>query len=382
MNKTGLVLAGGGVKGSYHIGVWRALKEMGIEIDVVVGTSIGSVNGALFAMGAYETAEKLWTEITIDKIVNIEAQSDNLFDIKNMMAIANEFYKNNGIDVTPFKKLLNEVVDEEKIRGSSVDFGLVTHSLTDHKEEAKFKADIPEGQLVEYILASACLPGFKSQRIDDKEYIDGAVSNNMPVDMLIERGIKNIIAVDVGGIGIVKSVNTTGINLITIKCSENVLGTMDFNSENIAKNIKMGYYDCYKTLGRLMGDKYYFNSNDYCIARSRYSEEIMQGLEYAADVFKINKLAVYKVDALIDGIMRGYRAAEKRYNEMKNSLIKDGVFDILGKGISQIDDAVMVAWIVDQLKSGNVDFMNNKIVMGILGDNFTAANVILYLLDD
>lgn len=51
--KTGLVLGGGGSRGAYELGVWKALRELGIEIQVVVGTSIGAINGALVAPGGF-----------------------------------------------------------------------------------------------------------------------------------------------------------------------------------------------------------------------------------------------------------------------------------------------------------------------------------------
>ncbi|RVU55577.1 patatin-like phospholipase family protein [Anaerosphaera multitolerans] len=56
----GLVLEGGGAKGAYQIGAYFALKELGYEFEAVVGTSIGSINGALIVMGEADKALKLW----------------------------------------------------------------------------------------------------------------------------------------------------------------------------------------------------------------------------------------------------------------------------------------------------------------------------------
>ena len=56
----GLVLEGGGAKGAYQIGAWKALKEAGVKIKGVAGTSVGALNGALICMGDLEQAEKLW----------------------------------------------------------------------------------------------------------------------------------------------------------------------------------------------------------------------------------------------------------------------------------------------------------------------------------
>ena len=67
--KTAIVLAGGGSKGSYQAGVWKALRELGVEYQIVTGTSIGAVNGALMVMGDYERAERLWHTVTVEDIM-------------------------------------------------------------------------------------------------------------------------------------------------------------------------------------------------------------------------------------------------------------------------------------------------------------------------
>lgn len=60
----GLVLEGGGAKGSYHIGAYKAIKEMGIEIKGIAGTSVGALNGALITQGDFERAYDLWESIS------------------------------------------------------------------------------------------------------------------------------------------------------------------------------------------------------------------------------------------------------------------------------------------------------------------------------
>ena len=95
----GLVLAGGGVRGAYQIGVWKALKELNIKVSAVSGVSIGAVNGALFVQGSKTKAERLWNKIAIDDIISLpkEIENDeNLFKVKNLMKIAelnDKFYR-------------------------------------------------------------------------------------------------------------------------------------------------------------------------------------------------------------------------------------------------------------------------------------------------
>ena len=61
--KRALVLAGGGAKGSYQIGVWRALQELDWTPDIITGASVGTLNGCLFTMGKIQEAEDLWRSL-------------------------------------------------------------------------------------------------------------------------------------------------------------------------------------------------------------------------------------------------------------------------------------------------------------------------------
>ena len=71
--KIGLVLAGGGARGSYQIGVWKALIELGIDkyIEVISGTSIGAINAMLFQQNSYEMAEEFWLKVRSEQMLPI-----------------------------------------------------------------------------------------------------------------------------------------------------------------------------------------------------------------------------------------------------------------------------------------------------------------------
>ena len=74
MAKLGLVFSGGGGKGAYQIGVWKALEEFGLtdKVEVVAGTSVGALNALLFAQRNYELAEHVWLHIRQEDIINID----------------------------------------------------------------------------------------------------------------------------------------------------------------------------------------------------------------------------------------------------------------------------------------------------------------------
>ena len=99
-------MAGGGTRGAYHLGAWKALGELGVEIGAVVGTSIGSVNGALFAQGQFETAVRLWQSISAADVLDLGdsfANSQNLLERKNIIPLAREVIRKNGLGTMPFE---------------------------------------------------------------------------------------------------------------------------------------------------------------------------------------------------------------------------------------------------------------------------------------
>lgn len=171
MNGYGLVLAGGGAKGSYEIGVWKALKELNVPISMVAGASVGALNGAIIVQDDYDTACKLWTNLSMDTVIKMSSEVASDKEIEKSSSMFYTFIdavKSKGLDVTPLKELLNNVIKEDIIRKSPVDLGIVTFSLTDFKPLKVYKNDIPEGKLVDYLLASSCFPAFKPQKIGNK----------------------------------------------------------------------------------------------------------------------------------------------------------------------------------------------------------------------
>ena len=68
----GLVLDGGGARGAYQIGAWKALKEAGVKISAVAGTSVGALNGALICMDDLEKAEKIWSEMEFSHVMSVD----------------------------------------------------------------------------------------------------------------------------------------------------------------------------------------------------------------------------------------------------------------------------------------------------------------------
>ena len=81
-----LVLAGGGAKGSYEMGVWKALRKLGMKFDIITGTSIGALNGALMVQNSYFKGMHLWLNTDFYKLFGSELQ--DMKTIKKMIKVS------------------------------------------------------------------------------------------------------------------------------------------------------------------------------------------------------------------------------------------------------------------------------------------------------
>ena len=133
MNKKeyGLVLAGGGTKGAYQVGVWKALQELKINIKAISGTSIGALNGALFLQNDFNSIVKMYEKIKIENIMKVEGvdENKNIFDLSNIFNLAANYRKQKGIDNTPLREMIKQHIDMEKLYNSHIDFGLDRKSV-------------------------------------------------------------------------------------------------------------------------------------------------------------------------------------------------------------------------------------------------------------
>jgi NTE family protein len=261
----GLVLQGGGAKGAYHLGVWKALREVGEEIHAVTGTSIGALNGVMIVQGAYRELEDLWLDIRPEMLFDIDSKIyQQLMEMELKPDMFNTyveyikgFFSRKGFDITPLKKLIDEMVDEDRVRNSEVDFGLVAYNASDLVPFERFVKDIPEGELKEYLLASAHLPFFQMEKIQGKVFVDGAFHDNQPVRLMTrKKGIRKIIIVDNKGFGLKQKVDLRNYEVVRINASGDTGGTLDLTRERALENIAMGYYDTLRVYRKLMGTRY------------------------------------------------------------------------------------------------------------------------------
>lgn len=360
----GLVFAGGGVRGAYHIGVWQALRETGADIKAVCGSSIGAINGALFAQGSFDTALELWEKITLGDIVELPEgmyDEEDLFDLANLGRLARLARKNGGLSMAPLERLLRRVIDEDAVRSSEVNFGLTAYSVTEKRLVSLYKDNIPKGMLVPYLMASSSLPGFRPRGIGGEKFIDGSVGNTMPVDMIMNLGADDIITVNVKGPGIYRDFNTAGRNIITIEWKRAALGTMEFDSAAIKRCIAEGRLDCLRAFGKLWGDEYYFDISEFESVRSRFGERLIGGIQHAAKAFGLERLRVTGFEELARGTAEAYAAARGSKNAREKT-----------------DDAAVICRITELLLASGFDAAKSK--LDILGKNYSAASAVIYFM--
>ena len=301
--KKGLVLEGGGTKGAYQIGAYKALRELGIQFTGIAGTSIGALNGAFIVQGDYEAMEDIWInydyksfmnidEDTYERYKNIEMKPKNLHDVVDLM---NKARKKQGIDISPLRKLLQEKIDEDKIRNSNMDFGITT-AYWDGRifPQLLYTQDIPKGKLVDYLIASSSLPIFDLDKLDDKLYLDGMFSDNIPINMLAQKGYNDIVVIRLLDDFIGKKIinKYQDLNLKVIVPSEPLGGSLNKDKEHMESNIKLGYLDTMKAYKRYNGVNYFFNldckyNEDYCFTKiSNLSMDTINDLCYLLNIRK------------------------------------------------------------------------------------------------
>ena len=328
----GLVLGGGGVRGSYQIGVFYALKKSHIKIDGFTGSSIGAFNAAMLASKREEELLYFWRNTEIGKVFGfsdelIKLANSDKFNFKILKAGYNDLIKvikNKGITTDNLLNILNELNIEESLFKSNKEFGLVTVRAHDFKPIYVFKKDLKNGKLNEYLMASCYLPIFKSKKIiDDNYYLDGGFYDYAPANALLDKGYNKVYVVDLDALGYRRKYKDKD-KIILIKQSKNLGSIININQKKVSENILLGYYDTLKIVNNLDGNKFIFKikSNSYYkflirkVSKKKLKEMhkmfrttnekklILKALEYVMNKEKFSYYEVYNPYKLIKRIKK------------------------------------------------------------------------------
>ena len=262
MEKTALVLGGGGARGAYEVGVWQALCELDAPIDIVTGTSVGALNAAVIAAGSFESVSALWRNLRTDMVFHIDVD-DTLPAKQKTSAMIKEVlrrYPTQGaMDAAPLKRLLVRYCEEQAVRDSTIRCGIVCVDVSSGKPFERFCDEIPEGKLYDYLLASsAVFPAVKMRKVEGKLLVDGGYWDNIPVGLAIRGGAEHIIAVDLDSAFSRRPTIAQAKDLKLIRSYWNLGPMFVFDKEQIGRNIRLGYLDTMKLFSAYEGKAYTF----------------------------------------------------------------------------------------------------------------------------
>jgi NTE family protein len=188
--KTAFVLGGGGVMGAHEVGMLWALSEAAIKPDVVVGTSVGAINGAFVAAdpaGAAERLSELWHGARLQRTF-----SGTLLSRTARLARS----KTHLHSIEPLRAMLEEALPAADF----ADLGLPLHCVAASIERARARW-FSSGPLVPAVLASCAVPGLlPAVEVDGEHYFDGGLVHSIPVGRAIELGASTIYVLHAGRI--------------------------------------------------------------------------------------------------------------------------------------------------------------------------------------
>lgn len=188
----GFVLGGGGVRGAVEVGMLRALFEAGVAPDLIVGTSVGAINGAAVAhnphLSVVQTLEHAWASPTASAVYG-ESWPRQLRRLATSKTHLN--------DPAPLRSLLENIVGAEaRFEDLQVPLAVCAASIETAAEQW-----FDTGPVIDAVLASASVPAaLPPTRIGDEHYIDGGVVNSIPLGEAVARGATEIYVLQVGRI--------------------------------------------------------------------------------------------------------------------------------------------------------------------------------------
>ena len=186
------VLGGGGVRGAVEVGMLRALFEAGVTPDLVVGTSIGAINGAAIASDpsahVVDTLERAWASPTASVIYG-ESWPRQLRRLARSKTHLN--------DPAPLRALLDEILGEgARFEDLAVPLAVCAASI-----ERAAEHWFDSGPIVDAVIASASVPAaLPPTRIGDEHFVDGGVVNSIPLGEAVDRGATEVYVLQVGRI--------------------------------------------------------------------------------------------------------------------------------------------------------------------------------------
>ena len=192
MTRTAFVLGGGGLLGAVEVGMLRALAEAGVEPDIILGTSVGALNGALVAAdpgpGVIDRLLDLWESAAAGKEVYGDGAVRQV-----TRAVRTRTHLHSA---KPLRQLLQQELGDLTFDQLAIPFQCCAASI-----ERAAEHWFTEGRVVDAVMASAAVPGLlRPARVGNEHYLDGGIVNSIPVGRAVEVGADRIFVLQVGRI--------------------------------------------------------------------------------------------------------------------------------------------------------------------------------------
>jgi NTE family protein len=363
LNGIGLVLAGGGGKGAYQIGVWKYLREAGLDKSVcaVSGTSVGALNAALFAAGDFRRAERIWRNMKPELILSPASLTE-----KDVL----EWLSESGIQPSSYSRPLPPAAEMAPaifgvikqaapfsregllhLMREGVDFGAIRNApfpcfatclRTPNFKVCRFDLrEYAPDEAQTILLASSAIPVvFQNVAFRGEAYCDGGVpflGDNTPVAPVAALDVKYIIVVHLMRDVLIDRRRYPGAKLIEITPQSDLGGlmdgTLDFSADGAARRMEQGYEDTKKALGGFVDAALIHRQNEMIFQAFEESERRYQD--------RVNMLKAQRTGAL----SRGREAFEEMMEEFSQSgeLPDNPGMDLeaLQEGVPVEDDALM-----------------------------------------
>ena len=186
--RTAFVLAGGGSFGAVEVGMLKALVSHGVRPDLVIGSSVGAINGAYFVAEpnatGIERLEQIWRGLRRDQVFP--------FALRNLFGML--FRRDYLVDSAGLRRLLEQHLPFQRLEEASLPFYVIATDLV-----AGTEVRLSSGPAVEAVLASAAVPGvFPPVRIGGRFLVDGSIASNTPIPAAVALGAKRVIVLPTG----------------------------------------------------------------------------------------------------------------------------------------------------------------------------------------
>lgn len=262
----GLVFGGGGSKGSYEVGVWKALDEAKRSFSVVTGTSIGALVGAMYTANQYDQAvaliQNMHQEDVADHPFIFPHQYVQTTYTPDQFSLFLDQYCKDGPSFAPLAKRFSALFNFEDFIQSSINYGCMTWNVSACQAQPFYKAGMTKDNFLDEMLASASyFPSYNFFKIGSDYYLDGSFAQIVPWQMALDMGATNLVVITLA-----RADSPLGVpidrDFLIIQPILELYDSVDFDGPSLMRQVTQGYLEGKKYLGNAFGYLYTFAKED------------------------------------------------------------------------------------------------------------------------